>query len=106
MALFLEMNLVLENTMEDINKGFFWSVGKNKIDIQKDNVYIVNQVLAYGNLEDIKKLIETYTSNTIKEVFINQPKKIYTPSCFNFVKNHVLHINQKINKERYVKSLY
>ena len=54
----------------------------SKLDLEKDRAYIVNQVLSYGTLEEIRWLMRTYGKKTVREVFLTQPIKVYTPSAF------------------------
>lgn len=61
-----------------------WSVDVAKLDLEKDRAYIVNQVLSYGTLDEIRWLMKTYGKDTVKQVFLNQPIKVYTPSAFKF----------------------
>lgn len=55
-----------------------------KLDLEKDRPYIVNQVLSYGTLDEIRWLMKTYGKDTVKQVFLEQPIKVYTPSAFRF----------------------
>lgn len=61
-----------------------WSVNIAKLDLEKDRPYIVNQVLSYGTLNEIRWLMKTYGKDTVKQVFLKQPIKVYTPSAFRF----------------------
>ena len=80
----------------------FWSVKISDLDLEKDKAYIINQTLAYGDLEMWRWLFITYGQQTIREVFLKQPIKTYRPQAFNFVKNILLDIDQNLLKERYV----
>lgn len=60
----------------------FWSVKISDLDLAKDKPYIINQALAYGDLEVLRWLFRTYDKQTIREVFLKQPIKIYTPQIF------------------------
>lgn len=82
-----------------------WSVGIDKLDLQKDKSYIIHQVLAYGTWEHLKWLFKTYPRDEIKKVFIERPAKDYVPASFNFIKNYVLDLDDKnINIENYVRT--
>lgn len=65
-------------------QGALWSVDISKLDLEKDRAYIVNQVLSYGTLDEIRWLMKTYGKDVVKQVFLNQPIKVYTPSAFRF----------------------
>jgi len=80
----------------------FWSVRLEDLDPQKDKAYIVNQVLAYGGLEELKWLFKTYPREVIKEVFLKQPIKTYRAPTFNFVKEILLEIEGSLPEEKYV----
>lgn len=84
-------------------QGIFWSRSANKLDLQTDKNYIIHQVLMYGSLEQIDWLKKTYSSQEINQVFINHPKKIYTPPAFNFIKNYLLKLTQPLDQNLYVK---
>lgn len=88
-----------------MRQAVVWSKAKRKL-TQKDKAYKINQVLMYGDLAEIKNLIASEGLAEIKQVFINQPTKIYTKPAFNFIKNHLLKINQDLDQAKYVKTLY
>jgi len=87
-------------------KAILWSKNINAIDPEVDKVYIIQQVLAYGDIDKIKLLLKTYSLNEIKYIFLNFPKKIYTKPIFLFVKDHLLKINKKVDEKYYVKSYH
>ncbi len=76
-------------------QGFLWSVPVEDLDLKEDKVYIINQILAYGGLEELKWLFKVYPKKTIRKIFINKPLKIYVPSSFNFVKEILLGVEDK-----------
>ena len=86
-------------------QGILWSRNISNLDLQRDKNYIIHQVLMYGSLKDISWLKQTYKKNYIKNIFINEPRKLYTESGFNFVKNYLLNISEQLNKAYYVKNL-
>jgi len=82
---------------------FLWSVKVSQLDLQKDKVYIANQILAYGGLKEIKWLFKNYPLQEIKNIFLRHPIKTYRPSTFNFVKEILLEMgNTPLVKEKYV----
>ena len=88
-------------------QGLFWSRKLDSLDLLKDKSYIVNQILAYGSLEQIKWLFRTYSEKEIKETFFSQPRKVYTPQSFNFVKNYILDLeSRKVPAGPYVKIIF
>lgn len=95
--------------MKKISKdfqGILWSKKINSLDLKEDKNYIIHQVLAYGDLKQIKWLFKTYSKKEIVDVFVNLPKKTYTPSAFNFVKNYILDLGgRKLDAKNYVKAI-
>lgn len=86
------------------SQGLLWSRDKDQLDLQKDKVYIIHQVLAFGSLEDIKTLFQFYPKKEVQSVFQNHPKKIYHPPVFHFVKNFLLDLKSKaLDSKQYVK---
>lgn len=63
-----------------------WSVAINQLDIEKDKIYIINQILAYGGIRELKWLFANYPPKTIREVFLYHPIKTYRAPTFNFTK--------------------
>ena len=72
-------------------KAILWSKNINAIDSEVDRVYVIHQVLAYGDIDEIKLLLKTYSLKEIKDVFL-------------FIKNYLLKINKQIDEQYYVKS--
>lgn len=73
-----------------------------KSDLQSPDV--VHQILMFGTLKEIKLLKDTVGENVIKELFLRHPKKIYTASALNFIKNFILHIQTSIDEQAYLKT--
>jgi hypothetical protein len=87
-------------------QGILWSRNVKKLDLEKDKEYIIHQILMYGNLSQIRWLFKVYNFNTIREVFIKNPRPIYTSPIFKFIKNFVLDLKKyKLNKKYYVKNI-
>lgn len=88
-------------------QGILWSKRVGKLDLEKDKNYIVHQVLAYGSLEQIKRMFTIFPKKEIIQIFVKSPRKNYSPSAFNFVKNYILGLkDKKINSGAYVKVLF
>lgn len=86
-------------------QGVLWSIPVEDLDLQKNKNYIIHQVLAYGTWENLKWLFSTYSSDEIKNVFINYPAKDYTFPAFNFTKNILLNLPDGfIDQTLYVRS--
>lgn len=88
-------------------QGLLWVKNINKIDIEKDKNYIIHNILMYGTFSDIKWLIEVYSINIVKTVFVSSPKKTYTKPVFRLIKNYILKLKKtELNEEEYIKTLY
>lgn len=88
-------------------QGVLWSKGVRDLNLDADKTYIIHQVLRYGSIEDIRWLLRTYDSETIRKTFLNHPAQVYSKSSLHFVKNAVLDLEQqRINERAYLQSLY
>ncbi len=84
-----------------------WSKNTDKLSPKDDKNYIIHQILMYGDLKSIKWLFDTYSRGEVAEVFINHPKKVYTPSAFNFTKDIVLGLGgTKFKEDKYVRTSF
>lgn len=86
-------------------QGVLWSVRIQDLDLQKDKVYIIHQILSYGNLRELKWLLKNYSLPEIKKVFVKHPIRVYWPQSFNFIKEIFLGIKEKLNEKKYITSL-
>jgi hypothetical protein len=86
-------------------QGILWSKDIKNIDYYEDRNYIINQILAYGDMDEIKWLLKTYPIDEIKDIFKNYPARIYTRPVFLFIKEFVLEIKKKLNEDDYVKNI-
>lgn len=64
----------------------------------------IHQILMYGKLNDIRRLRNTIGQTKLTELFLDYPKKVYTSSALNFVKKFILHINARIDEQKYLKN--
>lgn len=88
-------------------QGVLWSKSVDLLNLEKDKIYIIHQILSYGSLQEIGWLFMAYSSSEIINVFLRFPKKIYQPAIFNFVKVFVLGLKEKtISEEKYVKTVF
>jgi Cu/Ag efflux protein CusF len=86
---------------------FLWSKNVKKLKLENDKIYIIHQLLSYGDLREISWLFRVYPEKQIKDVFEFSPMKIYGKATFNFVKNIILDLkNKNINPKNYVATLY
>lgn len=86
-------------------QGVLWSVGVDDLDLEKDRAYIVNQILVYGGMRDLKWLFKAYPKSVIRKVFIEEPLKIYTPQKFNFTKEILLGVDKNLDPYLYDRDL-
>ena len=82
----------------------FWYLDSTKLDLNKDRNLIVHQVLAYGTLEDMRRLIKLYGKEIVRKEFKKPKAGLYQPSILNFVQ-HVLGV-AKIDQRKYLKKVY
>ena len=88
-------------------QGILWSANVKNLDLEKDKVYIIHQILEYGDLNEIAWLFRVYSKKTIREVFQKMPMKVYSRPGFNFIKNIILGLRKKqISPDKYVSTLY
>ena len=88
-------------------QALLWSSNVDKLNIEKDAALIINKVLAYGDLEDIRWLISNYGKDKVKETFLEKPINIYTKYTLNFLRKFLLNPEEfPIDDSKYVKSLY
>jgi hypothetical protein len=88
-------------------QGILWSADVGKLDMERDKNYIVHQVLMYGEFPDIKWLLKVYSLRTVRSVFINSPKKVYTKPIFKLVKNFLLALRETdLDEKKYVRTVF
>lgn len=63
----------------------------------------VHQILVFGTLEDIQTLKKTIGETTVKNLFLQHPKKVYTASALNFIKNFILKLHSPLDEQKYLK---
>lgn len=68
-------------------RRLLWSINPEKIDFNKDYIYIIHQILSWGEPEDLKLLFKIYGLEKVKQVFLSYPKRVYTYPALCFVKN-------------------
>lgn len=64
----------------------------------------IHQTLMFGSLKEIKSLLNFVGGKEVKKCFLSFPKKIYTVSAFNFIKNFILDISTKLDEQKYLKN--
>ncbi len=82
-----------------------WSVDTAKLDLKRDEVYIIHQVLAFGRSGDLKWLFSAYPKEKIRQVFLEHPEKNYIPASLNFVANFLLGLDgSMLDESKYVQN--
>ncbi len=71
--------------------------------VNLDSPEAVHQVLVYGSFAELKELQKTIGEEKIRRIFLGRPKKFYTKSEFNFIKNYVLKIEEPLDESKYLK---
>ncbi|HCM82547.1 MAG: hypothetical protein UV63_C0016G0005 [Microgenomates group bacterium GW2011_GWC1_43_11] len=85
---------------------FLSSLNVDRLDIEKDDTYIIHQILAYGSIDALIWLFATYPKDHIQRVFCDAPYKDYRPSRFHFVISVLLSLEDRdIDKRNYVKNI-
>ena len=88
-------------------QAILWSQNIRSFDIEKDKAQIIHHVLAYGGLDEIKRLYKIYSPREIEQVFIKRPMKLYTPASFEFILKSLLGKSVKfLSPRKYVKAVY
>jgi hypothetical protein len=79
-----------------------WSRTVGALNLDKDKVYIIHQVLRFGTLAHIKWLFSVYSKTMVTKVFYGMPVKIYSPASLNFISTFILPSHEKrIKKTNY-----
>jgi len=85
---------------------FLSSVNVDRLDIEKDDTYIIHQILSCGSMEAFVWLFSAYPKDRIRRVFCENPYKDYRPSRFHFVTSTLLSLgNHHIDEHNYVKNI-
>ena len=82
----------------------FWFLDAGKLDFKKDRNLIVHQVLAYGSLDDLRKLFKIYGKRAVRREFIKHKPGLYQPNILAFVQ-HILGV-KRLAKKNYLKNVY
>ncbi len=83
-------------------QAVLWSCPVSHLDVTKDRIYIINQVLAYGDFEELRWLLRTYSRKEIVDVFLHRPIRTYRKETFVFIRDYVLKSKTSLPETRYV----
>lgn len=85
-------------------QAILWSTDVSKIDVEKDKIYIIHQLLAYGSFDEYLWLFKIYGRETVRKTFVRYPEKdYYSKEYFNFIKLRILGINEEVDEKYYCK---
>jgi len=83
-----------------------WSANLKTLDITKHKKYIIHQVLQFGDLEAIRWLFSVYGKKTIRQLFVSEAEKVYTPRSLHYISKYVLGINpETLDHKLYVANI-
>lgn len=83
-----------------------WSADLNALDLAKHKKYIIHQVLQFGDLQAIAWLFSVYGKTVVKNLFVAQAEKVYTPRSFNYITKYVLGlVPDSLNQKLYVSNI-
>lgn len=62
--------MIVENRIENLNKfkKYFWDSDVSAIDIIQYKFYIIERILEFGNVPEVKWILDNYSKDTINEV--------------------------------------
>ena len=87
-------------------QAVLWSSDVRKLDLERDKAYIIHQILSYGDMDEILWVFRTYKLSEIIKTFTTIPFKDYRKARFYFIKNILLHLeNRHMNELLYVKNI-
>ncbi len=69
--------------IDKLNKKYFWDININDLEANKSNRIIIERVFNFGNLDDIKLIVDNYGITKIKNVVCNL--NYIDPKTFNFL---------------------
>ena len=96
-----------KNTIPPDFQPILWSINVKDLNLKRDKIYIIHQILSYGTLDQIRWLFKVYKREEVREVFLKFPKRLYQPAVLYFVKNFILGLkSKKIKEDKYVKALF
>jgi len=88
-------------------QSVLWSTSVDLLDIEKDKGYIIHQILVYGTMDELKWMFGVYGKESIKDIFVHHPTKMYTAKTYHFTKNFLLGLSKiDLDRENYVTSIF
>lgn len=84
--------------------SYFWFVDHKKLNLEKDKHLIVHQVLSYGTMDDLRKLLKIYGLTVVQKEFKKPKAGLYQPNVLAFCQ-YILGV-KKLDKQKYLKNIY
>ena len=84
----------------DFLQSVLWSYDLNEIDLERDKIIIITQVLNYGLWEEVKWLYSVYMEKDIRGVISNPGRGLWFDKVLNFwEKMFDIHIPEKKRRQ-------
>ena len=83
---------------------YLWPYNRKNIHLQDGAHGIIHQTLAYGTMDDVKKLLRLYGKDKVKKEFQKPAKGLYHPEILNFCQ-FLLGV-KKLDKKKYLKNIH
>lgn len=83
----------------------FWDVDVNKLDLDKQNDFVIARILEHGHLSHIKWLLKKYPESKIKKVIrqsrnLSEKTAIFWANYFNIPKDKILCLKKSYLQKR------
>jgi len=82
----------------------FWFLDVKKLNEDEDKNLIIHQVLAYGTMGEIKKLIKIYGKETVRKEFLKPKPGLYYPNILELI-CFILDV-EKLDKRKYLRNIH
>lgn len=74
----------MKNKLPKFLQRALWSYNLKALDKEKDKRLIITQVLNYGNLRDVRWLLNQYSDKEVKEVVADPDRGLWLELVLNF----------------------
>lgn len=85
---------------------FLWSVNIADLNLKEDKIYIINQILSFGDMQALAWIFKTYSLQELRDVFLRHGMRIYREAGFYFVKDILLGIREVFDPTKYVSTKF
>lgn len=83
-------------------QSFLWSVKIEELDWWTDRIYIIHQILSFGDVKALKWLFRNYSREEIKRVFLEHPMRIYRSPSLNLANIVIFDSPIQLKNKNYV----